>query len=249
MALIIFIICCLVWYLPLYRKQGRKLPGKTYLKGILEGAFPVMLICLLVQTALTFVFRFMDLTDKTVLLLDALISAAVVEESFKFIFARRLAAKGGAESRIQYAMLFGAVGMGFQISESLMGMGGGLLPALMRGVLAYHVVWQYWMGLYYYDYVRAKDSADKKTRTKLLAKSVGIPVLLHFVNDYIAFMMDHVMNNDAPENEQTLWIMLFLCFFIFSVFYLVMTMKKMNRAAKESREEALTAEDPQTQTE
>lgn len=238
MSLIVFLICCLFWYLPVYRKQGRegRPEGKVYIKGILLGAFPVILISLLIQILLTRIFRAAGADADTILLLDALLSAAVTEEGMKFLFARRLVRKAGVSRKIDFILLFGAVGMGFQITESLMGMDG-VFHALLRGILAYHVVWQYRMGMYYYDFLTAGETGERKG---FPVKALGVPMLLHFVNDYLAFRMDAAVLEEAGPAE-TFWILAFLGFFVFSVLYLAGTMKKVTRTAKESGKEDLPA--------
>ena len=247
MAFLVFAIFSFVWYYPAYKKQGNvdRLPGKAYRRAILFGIFPATILLLSAQLLLTYVRKLLPLGTVAHNLWEAFLSAAAVEEGVKFLFAWLVIRKFEPKRKIDYALIFAAVGMGYQIAESLMMMDG-VVTALIRGIFAYHVLWQYWMGLYFFDYRQAKARGDEGAARKALLLSVGVPFLLHGLNDFIAFMNGAAVEGGI-ETEIGAWVFAFLLFVIASIVYLIITMKKVFRAAKESRElvaeEAVPEED------
>lgn len=237
MGFVIFFIFIFVWYFPAYVKQGRpgKPAGKHYLFAILLGAVPVMLAALILQVALTQLYRVLGVSSGTLrYALESFVSAAAAEELLKFFFAWLVIRRAGPERQIDYALLFGAVGMGFEITESLMGMDS-VLAAVIRGVFAYHILWQFWMGLYYRKYRLAGEAGNASEKVKYFLLTFLVPIVLHGVNDFIAFMAEDAMNANN-DNAMAYWTLGYIIYILFSVVYLIFTMKKIRKAVSESRQ-------------
>ena len=237
MGFVIFFVFIFVWYFPAYVRQGKigKPAGKHYILAILFGALPVMLAALILQIALTRLYRVLGVPSGTLhYALESFISAAAVEELLKFFFAWLIIRKVRPERQIDYALLFGAVGMGFEITESLMGMDS-VLAAVIRGVFAYHILWQFWMGLYYRKYRQAREAENASGKVKYFILTFLVPTLLHGINDFIAFMAEAAMDANN-ENAMAFWTLGYIVYILFSIVYLIFTMRNIRRAVSESRQ-------------
>lgn len=238
MPILFFLLFAMIWYYPVWQKQGKlhRLSGKRFFLGLFLGAIPAMLICLILQTGIGILCSRLHFSSVITHLIDALICAALIEEGFKFFFAKITCKKSNANYRIDYVLLFGAVGLGFQIIESVMAIDG-VLTAIIRGVLAYHIIWQFWMGYYYYDLLDAKESGDKKKKAKAFFMTFIVPIFMHFACDFIAFMaVDAVNAEDLSGSGIETWAFAFVAFILFSIIFLFKTLKMVYKAAKEKRE-------------
>lgn len=228
LSTLLFLIFSLIWYCPIYKKQnGTKLSKGTVLLALLLGAIPGMIIVLILQVLLTKLFATFDLPIIWKNFIEAFLVAGVIEELVKFTFAKIVIGKNKKYQEIDYILIFGAVGLGFGICESLMDMNN-ILTSIVRGVFAYHVIWQYIMGRHYYAY--------KKTGSKFQGFiALAFPIVLHGINDFLAFMMSSSLEVDASGDESLIWVIGYIIFLLISIVITIITIRKNIKAAKNKR--------------
>lgn len=241
MAILIFLICAFLWYFPLYKKQGKtdRMPGKFLIFAILAGAIPAFIAIVALQIPIGWGLNALKLSPAAHDFLDAFVSAALVEELIKFLCGYIILRIARPRRCIDCILLFGGVGLGYEITESLMTLDS-TITGLVRGVFAYHIVWQFWMGLFYWRFMQA----EKGKRFGPALAAFGVPMLLHGLNDFICFMFSNVCVpvfaeealSAAQEKAVTIWLLAFLGFIVVSIVFAIITMKKCFREAKLSRE-------------
>lgn len=254
LSLVIFLIFVFVWYFPVWRRQGKtdRLPRWTILKAILLGLIPGFLAIILLQIAAGYLEKALALSGAAYRASDSYISAALVEECVKFLGAWLILRKAAPKRKVDYALIFGAVGLGYEVTETALGLSGSLLGGVIRGVFALHIIWQLWMGLYYYEYRRSKLAGDEKGKRKNFLLAFGVPVLLHGTNDFLAFMAEDSFNlaqaageSGAEMTVYAVWIGLLIFFMLAQLVFQIITFKKALRAAEESRKLDALPADPE----
>lgn len=245
---VVFLIFVFVWYFPIWRRQGKtdRLPRGTIAVSILLGLIPAFILIIALQIPIGYLEKALFASRTAFLASDAYISAALTEECVKFLFAYLVIRKVKPKRKVDFALILGAVGLGYEVTESLLGLGGSVLGSVFRGVFAMHIIWQLWMGLYYYEYRQAKLSGDGEGRRKNFLLAFLVPVLLHGTNDFLVFMAeDSFKALDFEALEQGLpgeavaavvWLVILGLFMAGALVYQIITFKKALKAAKESRE-------------
>ena len=236
MPFLIYAIFSLLWFFPPYKKQGRlgKPKGWTYWKAFLLGLIPATILLLLCQFAITYLMKQFSVSSAVYHAVDAFVCAALIEECVKFLFAVLVVKKADVTRKIDYALLFGAVGLGYQAAETFM-MLDSVLSAILRGAFAYHLMWQMCMGLFFYEAVRAKEAGNQRRYKWKLLLSFAVPIILHGFNDFIIFMAQDAMAGGSEEAKGT-WILAFVVFLAVMIAFVILTEKRVFRAARESRE-------------
>lgn len=229
----IFAAFTCVWYVLPYRKQGEnnRQPGKVYIKAILLGLIPAAITLLALQILVGFPMRAMHLTEVTHALVDSIVSAAIIEEGVKFFFAWLVVRKLKDLRKIDYALIFGAVGLGYEIIESI-ALIDSVVGGILRGVFASHIFWQYWMGLYFFEYLKAKDEGDSRRKKKNLLIIFLVPILLHAFNDFTAFALDF----NGSDTQLGLAVLGLILSMILIIIFTIITYRMVLREAKKSRE-------------
>ena len=248
---LIFIAFDFVWYFPVYRRQGLtdRLPRRTVPVSILVGLIPVFLASIFVQFGGGFLRRAIPFSEVANLALDSYFDAALVEELMKFLGAYLIVRKVCPKRKVDYVLIFGAVGLGFEVTESLLLMDSAI-AALGRGVFALHIIWQFFMGMFFWEYRQAKQLGDRHGVRKNLCLAFGVPIVLHGTNDFLAFMAERALNTLdaaapetleavealAPETEAAgVWMLLLLIFLVVQIVFQIVTFKMALKTAKESR--------------
>ena len=233
LIVILCIIAALVWYLPVFLKQSKtdRLPGKTSIISVLTGAFPVMIAALILQIAVSFAMRAMEIKGALYNFCDAFISAALIEEGLKFLAAYIIVKKVKTQNKIHYILIFGAVGAGFMITENVM-KSGSVLGSVLGAIFAFHIIWQYWMGMYFFEYSQAKQIGDKSKAGKNLTLALGVPFLIHGLNDFIAFVAEPLSAGEITDQEAYILLALMI-WIVLMIVFVIITMRKVIKTEKE----------------
>lgn len=234
MPALIFFIFVFVWYFPVWKMQGKEGRLKNYVLpiSILIGALPVIGLTF-VTTIFLSRFTPMSLPYAGRLFYRTFISVAFVEESFKLIGALIVILIFKPKRKIDYVLIFGAVGMGFEITESFMDFSN-IISGVIRGLFALHIIWQMWMGMYFYEFIKAKER-------KLPGKMIGsillffiLPFLIHGANDFLVDYTVALMGSGESDSA-VMFIVLLILFSILEIVYQIITYRKALRISKESR--------------
>lgn len=233
-TILLFIVCSLLWYIPVYKKQGKldHLSGWKCVISILTGALPVFIVSTLIQIGLGLAMSSVDKHSVPYIVFNAFIVAGVTEELIKFLGALILVKLFKVQRQIDYVLIFGGVGLGFHLLESGIS-SSNLLSAVLGSVLVYHMFWQFWMGLNYYECRQA--SLAGKSRTKFLILAFMVPILLHGINDFIVFMVEELVTSNNEELA-AVWALIYLVWFVVFVIFIIITLRKVYRSARNSRE-------------
>ena len=234
-TILLFIVCSLLWYIPVYKKQGKpgQLSAWKCVISILTGALPVFIVSTLIQIGLGLVMSSADKHSVPYIIFNAFIVAGVTEELVKFLGALLLVKLFKVQRQIDYVLIFGGVGLGFHLLESGVS-SSNLLSAVLGSILVYHMFWQFWMGLNYYEYRQA--SLTGKSKTKFFILAFMVPILLHGVNDFIVFMVEELATSNN-EGFAAVWALAYLVWFVIFVIFIIITLRKVYRSARKSREE------------
>lgn len=234
LTLLLFIVCSLLWYIPVYKKQDKidRLSAKKCVVSMLVGAFPVFIISTLTQIGWGLVVPSAGEQSVPYIFFKAFIVAAVTEELFKFLGSLLLIKLFKAKRQIDYVLIFGGVGLGFHLLESGMS-STNLVSAVLGSVLVYHMFWQFWMGFYYYEHRQSALTGNGSIKSLILA--FAIPILLHGANDFIVFMVEALTTSNNNDSA-AIWILAYLVLLVVIVIFTVITTKKANRSARMSRE-------------
>lgn len=188
MAIPIFLICAFLWFFPIYRRQGKtdRMPVRYLIFAILAGAIPAMIAILALQIPLGWGLEALKLKQTARILMESFASAGLIEELVKFLCAFVIVKIAKPKHCIDYVLLFGGVGLGYEISESIM-LIESPLTAIIRGAFAYHILWQFWMGLFYWKLLQAKGNE----RIGCAFAAFGVPFALHGLNDFCCFLISN----------------------------------------------------------
>lgn len=232
--LLVFIIFIFVWYFPVWRRQGEpRMSGKTFCASAFLGGVPVFLLCFFLQVGLD-VLQGRTIAPLPNIIEDSYIGGGLIEEALKFLAAYIVIRKTEPESKAGYALVFGAVGLGYEAMESLF-LIDSVLAGVERGVFALHIIWQFWMGLYFWEYRQAKLAGSAGAARKNLCLAFAVPVFLHGTNDFLAFMAENELAAmDAAADSPAPWSGALLPFIAVLLVFQVITFRKTLRAAMES---------------
>ena len=193
LALVIFFIFVLVWYLPLFlkhKKAGLE-PAKFYLLAFVLG-LASMAIALALQLGLQKIIDVSGVANKlptvAVVCLETLLSASLIEELSKYAMGRLATWRVPNLSEAGCMLLFGMVGLSFEVVETFMG-GVDLGTSIFRGVTAMHIFFQLWMGKFWWRAMNAKAKGDGSGFVKYTLISVLVPIIAHWLWDFGAMLM------------------------------------------------------------
>ena len=232
MAAVLFFIFSLIWYLPFYFRQGKtdRLPFKYCLLAIFLGMIPVFIISVGCQVLWGFLGKWLGLTGWAKNAFEAFFTAALTEELFKCAAALFVIKKAKPKRRIDYALLFGGVGLGFGLVEHTIDMTN-VASAIFGSVLALHLFWQYFMGLEYYEYKKRAPGGKIHLVLALL-----VPFLLHGINDFLAFTLSDITQLKDLDDLSAIMILAWVVWIILTLVFIIYMLIRVNRAVKESRQ-------------
>lgn len=222
----------LIWYLPLYLRQGKtdKLPFKYCLLAIFLGMVPVFIVSVAVQVLWGLLSSRLGLAGWAKYVFDAFLTAALTEELFKYAAALFVIKKAKPKRMIDYALLFGGVGLGFGLTESAIGVIN-VANAIFSSIMAFHLFWQYFMGLEYYEYKKRAPGGKIHLVLALL-----VPFLMHGMNDFFAFSLTDIMKLKQLDDLSAVTILGALVWIVVFLVFIIYILIRLNKAVKESRE-------------
>lgn len=190
MAVAVFFIFVLIWYLPLYLKQRKTgfLKGRTIVYTILSGFLPAGIVLVLGTILLSYICIWLGMKKESLayIIVNNFLCVAMVEEVVKYFTGRIFSKNLTQFKKIDYVLLFGAAGLGYEISESLVaGVTGDVVGSIIRGAFVAHIMWQFFMGAHLFEYKLAKQNGDEKKAKKELILAFAYPILVHGVNDLL----------------------------------------------------------------
>ncbi len=192
LCLICLLIFIFVWFGPVLRRQKKLsdlVSRKTKWFALFLGLIPATVVLLLCQIGLGWLFKLTGLDQHKLLMcfLNAFVLYAVVEEFTKYGFARLAIRKFETLKKIDIMVLFGFVGMGYEIAETMFN--ANLVAGIGRGLFIAHIVYQLVMGHFFFESVRAKGAGNADGAKRNLILALLIPILLHGVNDLFCELM------------------------------------------------------------
>lgn len=239
LLIVVYVVCSFIWYYPIYRKQesSKKVPKKYYIQSFLWGTFPAFIVAVLAECAVSGLSKLAGMTEDDLAYhaIIAFIAYALCEELTKYLFARIAIRKLENLRRVDIVLLFGMVGIGFEIFEGFIFIAtSGLAAVVIRSILALHIVCQFFMGYFYYDALTCKQSGDIKGYRRYLSIAIIIPTLVHGLHDFAGEM---VKSNGGIDVTGPLGvatdIILVLCI-IADIAFIISAIKKAHKSAVES---------------
>lgn len=185
---LIVVVLSLCWYMPVYKKAAGpdRVDKKTLRNTFFVGLVPTFIVAFFIQMGIAFIYNHVGLEEGSAVrvIITAFVSYALVEESAKMFFGSIMVKRLKEVNAKNYILVFGMIGIGFEIFESMMLVGmAGIIGAILRGVLALHVICQIWMGGYCYRAYKCKENADRAGYRKNMILALLIPVLVHGFHD------------------------------------------------------------------
>ena len=235
LGLICLLIFIFVWLYPVLKRHkelGGYVDRKTEFTALLLGMIPATVVLLLCQFALGWIFKLVGISDKEILMcfLKSFVMYGIIEEVTKYGFSRLVIRKFERLKKIDIMLIFGFVGMGYEIAETMMN--GNLIAGIGRGIFVAHIMYQFVMAHFFYESIRAKNAGDDAGAKKNMFFSLAIPALIHGINDLFCelapIFMEKIAGIDAADLTVPQAMPLFSCFGIIimtNVFCLVWGLK------------------------
>ena len=220
MVIITFILC-LLWLLPFALKA--KVSRGTYIRmtlAFLAGLVPVSLLAAVFNILLD--DQLLPVINMS-LIPNGFASAfgtAILEEGFKLLAALLCAAGLKNARKIEYMLIFGAVGAGFNCIETVRS-GADPISMVLRTLFAMHVFWLLYDGAAYFE--------KKNGAAFALLRAYILTVAIHGLNDAGILLV-------AAEDETgTAQLLGFVLLFITVAVYLVFAVKTIKTEVRSSR--------------
>ena len=168
-----------------------------FTKLIPSKLIPAAAVLFACQFALGYLFKYIGVQEGTILLsaLRAFIMYGVIEELTKYGFARLSFRKCEKLKKIDLMVLFGLVGMGYEVIETLII--GNIIAGSIRGFFLAHVMYQFIMGHYFFESLYAKNNSDAAKAKKCFFLALFIPIIIHGTNDFLAELITFTMNMEG----------------------------------------------------
>lgn len=189
MSVAVFAVFVCIWTIPLFikRKKQGLLGRKDIINALLLGLFPVTIILLLSETVVVGnIFKLTGVMDwKYYGIVQAFITYALVEEICKFFGGKFALRKAGKVKKIDVVMIFGCIGIGYEIIESLMKLliDKNVVSGIIRGAFAAHVMFQFFMGAHFFEAKLAKQKGDDKKYRREMIIAIVVTFLIHGIGD------------------------------------------------------------------
>ena len=211
MALLITIIFCAVWYVPLLVKH-RKLekailpdterePFKWYVFAFLLGC-AAFVAALIIQTLFSNLIANVKLTGAVREIFGffkIMIAVATVEETVKFLAGYLILRNKTGLTEVATMLIMAAAGVGFELFESALNTNA--IAAIARGVFALHILWQLVMGKFWYRARQAKAAGNTVAYKKNLAIAFGVPIISHGLFDYPVLKVQALQQENVAVSD------------------------------------------------
>ena len=188
-VLLVLLIAFLIWFRPVLKREKEHegyADRKTRTIAFVYGLIPAAIVLLLCQFGLGALFKLAGIQEGTILLaaLQAFIMYGVIEELTKYGFARLSFIKSKKLKKADIMVLFGLVGMGYEITETLIT--GNIIAGAIRGFFLAHVMYQFIMGHFYSESLYGGNNGDAAKAKRYLFLSFFVPIIIHGINDFLA---------------------------------------------------------------
>lgn len=232
LGIVIFFAFACIWYIPVYKRLNSEgnLPKNRILKDILWGIGPAFFIAVAIQIILGWIFIWLGAARGSLLfhILNDIFAYALIEELVKGHVANRLFKKSGYSTKGECILIFGAVGLGFGIIESLLVVND-IFSAVVRGVFALHVFFQLFMGYYVFDALECRNSGDKAGYKKNMLIGMGVPILVHSIHDVCGSVAAHFISETA-DSSSLIGVLVMIFSIAVDIVFLVITLKRAKKA-------------------
>lgn len=224
---LVFLEC--LWYIPIYRKSKSedRVNKKKIVFAFLWGFIPAFVISVILSGLIDRMAKSAGVGEQSLLysFIISFIEYALVEELIKFLFSK-ISIRKLDLSHINTVLIFGAVGMGFNILESTLFMAtvNPIAGAIFRGVCGGHIFYQFWMGYYVWLAWQAKKSGDALAYRKNLLIGLAVPILVHGMHDFAAQLAKFV--------DTGIEMVPFVTAFVIDMIFLFITIRKVYELTK-----------------
>ena len=207
LELILLLIFIFIWFRPVLKRQkevGGYVDKKAKITALLLGLIPATIVLLLCEIGLGWVFKLSGISDHRMLnaVLKAFVMYGVIEELTKYLFARLGLKKFETLKKIDIMVIFGFVGMGYEIAESLFV--GNPFAGVVRGIFVAHIMYQFIMGHFFYESIRAQNQGNEAFAKRNRIFCLAIPILIHGVNDCVCEVMSVIVEADPSIAESAM---------------------------------------------
>ena len=231
---IVFLVFACIWYLPVYKRltAAERIEKSCIFKSVLWGLGPAFIIAVVIQMILSAIYYYVLGMDKESLsfsITQSIFSYALIEELVKGFIAYKLYCKSGYESKAACVLIFGAVGLGYGILESLLFIQN-IVHALIRSVISLHIFLQFFMGYFFFEAVKCKASGKISDYKKKLATSFFIPFFIHMLHDIAGSFIKILIGDDEAKN--TIGYIVILISAAIDIIFIIKTLKLV-RSVKE----------------
>ena len=227
--LVLMLLECL-WYIPIYKKykSDEKVSKKMIVKAFFWGFIPAFLVSVVLSGTINRVTLLAGVDEQSMLhsFIETFIEYALVEELIKFLFSK-INLRKLELSHVNTVLIFGAVGMGFNILESVLFLAtvNPIAGALFRGICGGHIFYQFFMGYYVWLAWQAKKAEDTSAYRKNMLIGLAVPILIHGLHDFASRLSRFVNENYSAIP--------YIIAFVIDMAFLVITVRKVYKLTKE----------------
>lgn len=229
-GIFVFLAFAAIWFIRPFKLRGTegRPPFKWFVFAVLAGAFFSNLVAVILQATIGgLVLASGILSEVAYNFFKAFVMAALFEETLKFIPAYFFTKKSGAIQKIDYMLLFGAAGFGFELIESVLHIITTSSPiAVIFRVACLHVFWTMFLGAFFYEYKMAKQRGESSKATLMLVIGFLGSILLHGSHDIGLFLMTEV-----PAFEE-IGFYIFVADIIAEIIVMVYVLRLANKEAR-----------------
>lgn len=176
-----------------------KLPSGDFVRSALTGGWLATLLIILLEIAWDAIFKPADPDTLGYGLLSSFLRAALIEETFKMIFAVRVLKRRGAVRRIDFILLAGTVGIFFGIIEKAVLMNP--VPLILDTLLPFHMLFQFLTGDMLWRAYKATDPSKKRL---LKIGAFALPFVLHGTWDALLSVMKYLLDRGEGSPAETI---------------------------------------------
>ena len=228
------LIISLLWYMPGIKLQGENavIQKKDYWWCVwVAGVLSSCLLIVLTEIVWDAIVKQTGLKGLPLELVGSFFRAALLEEAFKYMGCMKCVNKLKPNRKIDFVMLFGLIGLVYNVFEKLfMGGAGSILGAL----IPMHLMWQFNQGVYYYEHKKAVLEGNEEKAKKERIKYIFVPFFFHGCWDSLISVGGFFMEDSFPTVVQILGFVLIIAVIVVGVIYSIRTFKMVKKLAVEN---------------
>ena len=237
LAIFITVVCGILWYMPLYRKAAGpdRVGKKPLIIAFLIAFFVDFIVTFVIQNILGLIYRQVGIADESLAkhYLTSFISYALIEEAVKFFTGLILLKKFKIKGAKNYILVFGIIGIGFEIAETFLYVASsGMGAAIFRGIFALHVFFQIWMGIFVYRAHKCRELADDGAAKRNMTVAFVVPLLIHGIHDACSIAAD--LGEGHGESGQIIMICFLAACLAMDAVFAIITLRKAMKQIREN---------------